>query len=52
MERIIKKLYSEVDIDYFVIYNIYSKLLLLLPINEFANRTAITVNIKPKETRN
>ena len=47
-----KKLYSEVDIDYFVIYNTYSKLLLLLPINEFANRTAITVNIKPKETRN
>lgn len=47
-----RKVYTSTDIDYFAIYNIYSKILLLLPIEEFNGRVAIKVNIEPKSTHN
>lgn len=47
-----RKVYNENDIDYFAVYNVYSKILVLLPIKEFANRVAIKINIVPRNTHN
>lgn len=47
-----RKVYTDSDIDYFAVYNIHSKILLLLPIAEFCGRVAIKVNIEPKSTHN
>lgn len=44
--------YGESDIDYFSVYNIPSKTILLLPIEEFAGRTSLKVNIPFKPSKN
>lgn len=47
-----RKVYTSTDIDYFAVYNIYSKLVLLLPITEFNKRVTIKINLEPKSTHN
>lgn len=44
--------YSKDEIDYFAVYNLQSDILLLLPISEFENKTAIKINIPYKPSHN
>lgn len=44
--------YNASEIDYFVIYNLESDILLLLPIGEFENRTQVKFRIPYIETHN
>jgi hypothetical protein len=46
------KKYDCNDIDYFSIYNVESKILMLIPIEKLQNRNAIKVNVPFKETHN
>jgi hypothetical protein len=46
------KKYDCGDIDYFSIYNVESKILMLIPIEKLQNRNAIKVNVPFKETHN
>ena len=46
------KKYSDLDIDYFSIYNLQSDLLLLLPIVDFLGRTSVTIYFPFKEIHN
>ena len=47
-----KHKYSKDEIDYFAIYNLQSDVLLLLPISEFENKTAVKINIPYKPSHN
>ncbi len=44
--------YDESEIDYFAVYNIPTKIALLLPISEFSGRTSVKINVPYKESRN
>lgn len=44
--------YDSTEIDYFVVYNLESDTLLLLPIEEFENRTSVKFRIPCVETHN
>lgn len=44
--------YDSKEIDYFVVYNLESDTLLLLPIREFENRTSVKFRIPYIETHN
>ena len=44
--------YNASEIDYFIIYNLESDILLLLPIEEFENRTQVKFRIPYIETHN
>lgn len=44
--------YSKDEIDYFTIYNLESDILMLVPISELENRTAITISISYTPSRN
>ena len=44
--------YNSSEIDYFIIYNLESDVLLLLPIEEFENRTQVKFRIPHVETHN
>ena len=44
--------YDSSEIDYFVVYNLESDTLLLLPIEEFENRTSVRFRIPYVETHN
>ena len=47
-----KHKYSSNEIDYFAIYNLQSDILLLLPIEEFEERTSVKINVPYKPSRN
>ena len=47
-----KHKYSSNEIDYFAIYNLQSDILLLLPIEEFEERTSVRINIPYKPSHN
>lgn len=47
-----KHKYSKDEIDYFAIYNLQSDVLLLLPVSEFENKTAVKINIPYKSSHN
>lgn len=44
--------YDSSEIDYFVVYNLESDILLMLPIEEFEHRNAVTFRIPYVETHN
>lgn len=47
-----KHKYSKDEIDYFAVYNLQSDVLLLFPISEFENKTAVKINIPYKPSHN
>lgn len=44
--------YDSSEIDYFALYNKYSDILMLVPISELENRTAIKISVPFKSSRN